>query len=248
MTPLRYLIISDIHANLHALEAVLADAARRGYDATLCLGDLVGYGADPGAVLDRIAGLQPVGLIRGNHDKVCAGLEPATSFNDVARKAVEWTRSVLSPSQMAGLAALPSGPQRISDELEICHGAPFNEDHYIFDRIDAGRAMGSASARLCLFGHTHLPAVFSTPHNPVERAPGSVDDVFLLPPAGAVLVNVGSVGQPRDGDSRAAYGLLDMEHLTLELRRVAYDLAGAQAAIRAVGLPHWLADRLARGE
>jgi diadenosine tetraphosphatase ApaH/serine/threonine PP2A family protein phosphatase len=243
----KYLIISDVHANRHALEAVLADAAARGYDAVLSLGDVVGYGGDPAAALEMTLALDPVGLIRGNHDKVCAGLEPATSFNDVARRAVEWTRQTLSASELNTLAALPRGPVRITDDLEICHGAPFNEDHYVFDRMDAGRAMSSASARICLFGHTHLPAVYSTPAHPV--AYGNRDDEeYQLPREGAVLINVGSVGQPRDGDPRAAYGLLNLERATLELRRVAYDVAGAQAAIHAAGLPAWLANRLATGE
>jgi diadenosine tetraphosphatase ApaH/serine/threonine PP2A family protein phosphatase len=243
----RYLIISDVHANRHALEAVLADAASHGYDATLCLGDIVGYGADPSAALELTLGLEPVGLIRGNHDKVCAGLEPATSFNDVARRAVEWTRRTLSEAELTTLAALPRGPVRITSELEICHGTPFDEDHYVFDRADAGRAMSSASARICLFGHTHLPALYSTPAHPVAYGDRSQDE-YQLPREGAVLINVGSVGQPRDGDPRAAYGLLDLEKSTVQLRRVGYDVAGAQEAIRAAGLPAWLATRLATGE
>lgn len=244
---MRYLIITDIHSNLQALTAVLSDAQGHGYDATLCLGDLVGYGASPSAVLDQTLALEPVGLIRGNHDKVCAGLEPATSFNEVARRAVEWTRRELSPAQLTALAALPAGPVRITDGLEICHGSPFNEDQYVFDRGDAGRAMQSASERICLFGHTHLPAIYSTPAHPVTRV-DSGDDEFQLPAEGAVLINVGSVGQPRDGDPRAAYGLLDLERRRLQLRRVVYDVAGAQEAIRSAGLPDWLAKRLAGGE
>lgn len=245
---MRYLVISDIHANAHALDAVLADADALGYDATLCLGDLVGYGADPEAVIDRVRALAPAGLIRGNHDKVCAGLEPATLFNDVARQAVEWTRRVLTKAQLAVIAGLPRGPLRITDEIEICHGAPFNEDHYVFDRADAGRAMAAATARVCLYGHTHLPAVFSTPRHPVARTEGGFDDELTLPKEGPVLVNVGSVGQPRDGDPRAAYGLLDLRRRRLRLRRIEYDIAAAQAAIGAAGLPRWLADRLALGE
>jgi predicted phosphodiesterase len=244
----RYLIISDLHANRHALDAVLADAAARGYDATICLGDVVGYGGDPAATLDRTLALEPVGLIRGNHDKVCAGLEPATSFNDVARRAIEWTRTALSPEQVATLAGLPRGPIRITDDLEICHGAPFNEDFYVFDPTDASRALRSASARICLFGHTHLPAIYTTVGHPMEPAATGEADERRLPREGAALINVGSVGQPRDGDPRAAYGLLDLERQTLQMRRVAYDIAGAQAAIAAAGLPAWLARRLATGE
>lgn len=245
---MRYLILSDIHANVHALDAALADAATIGYDAVLCLGDLVGYGAAPAAAIDRTLALSPVGLIRGNHDKVCAGLEPASHFNDVARYAAEWTYGTLTPEHLAVLAALPCGPQRITDELEICHGAPFDEDHYVFDQVDAGRAISAASARICLCGHTHVPAIFSSPQHLVERAVNGFDDELTLPVEGPLLINVGSVGQPRDGDPRAAYGLLDLQRRTLRLRRVPYDVAGAQHAIVAAGLPHWLADRLGRGE
>ncbi|ODS59524.1 MAG: hypothetical protein ABS36_00915 [Acidobacteria bacterium SCN 69-37] len=246
---MRYLILTDIHANRHALQAVLADAAVQGYDTVLCLGDIVGYGGEPGAALDLTLGLSPTGLIRGNHDKVCAGLEPATSFNDVARRAAEWTHAVLSPAQLRILVALPRGPMRITGDLEICHGTPFNEDQYVFDVGDAGRAMRSAACRVCLFGHTHLPALYSTPAHPVERLlDGDGDGEYRLPREGSALINVGSVGQPRDGDPRAAYGLLDLERSTIRMRRVAYDIAGAQAAIRAAGLPAWLAQRLASGE
>lgn len=245
---MRYLVITDIHANLHALEAVLADAAPLGYDATLCLGDLVGYGADPGGVMDRVAALKPAGIVRGNHDKVCAGLEPSTLFNEVAKRAVEWTQKALSPEQLRTLAALPKGPLLITPNLEICHGSTFDEDRYVFDASDASRSLGGASARICLFGHTHLPAVFSTPQHPVARTPGGFDDEITLPADGPVLINVGSVGQPRDGDPRAAYGVLDLETNRIRLRRVPYDVAGAQQRILDAGLPPWLAKRLGSGE
>jgi diadenosine tetraphosphatase ApaH/serine/threonine PP2A family protein phosphatase len=242
----RYLVISDIHANLEAFEAVMADAGTLGYDAIVCLGDLVGYGGSPGGVIDQVMALKPSGLIRGNHDKVCAGLEPATNFNDAARAAAEWTHSVLSPSQIAQLVALPKGPQPITPGVEICHGAPFDEDYYVFDENDAARAVAAASDRICLFGHTHVPAVFSTAENPAERSP-EFDDELLLPKDGRVLINVGSVGQPRDGDPRAAYGLLDTERAAVRMRRVPYDVEAAQQRIRQAHLPEWLAARLARG-
>jgi diadenosine tetraphosphatase ApaH/serine/threonine PP2A family protein phosphatase len=245
---MRYLVLSDIHANLHALEAVLADAAEVGYDAVLCLGDLVGYGADPAAVVARVQALEPVGLIRGNHDKVCAGLEPATLFNEVARRAVDWTHRTLTADELAVLAALPKGPRTVVPGLEICHGAPFDEDHYVFDAADAGRAMDAAHGRVCLFGHTHLPAVYTTPQDPATRTAGLAEDELTLPATGPVLINVGSVGQPRDGDPRAAYGLLDLRRKTIRLRRVPYDIAGAQQRILGAGLPVWLAQRLAKGQ
>jgi diadenosine tetraphosphatase ApaH/serine/threonine PP2A family protein phosphatase len=244
----RYLIISDLHANLHAFDAVLSDAASLGYDEVLVLGDLVGYGGDPGAVVDRTLALAPRGLIRGNHDKVAAGIDSADLFNQIARTSIEWTRGVLSAAQLAELAALPAGPMTITGELEICHGAPFDEDHYIFDTADAARAAEAASARLCFFGHTHVPSIFALPDDPMRHEPGLEDDELRLPREGPALVNVGSVGQPRDGDPRAAYGLLDLDRETLRLRRVTYDVAGAQRRIVEQGLPPWLAERLGRGQ
>jgi len=244
----RYLILSDIHSNLQALESVLADADMLGYDDTLFLGDLVGYGADPAAVIDRTMALAPVAEIRGNHDKVCAGLESPLLFNDAARHSAEWTHSTLSPAHLKVLADLPRGPRLVTDDLEICHGTPFDEDHYVFDATDAARALDSASARICLFGHTHLPAIFTTTDDPARSEPGLAEDEVMLPESGPVLINVGSVGQPRDGDPRAAYGLLDMSTQTIRMRRVPYDVAGAQARIIGAGLPAWLALRLARGQ
>jgi predicted phosphodiesterase len=244
---MRYLVLADIHANLQALEAVLADAARTGYDQVLVLGDLVGYGADPAACIDRTLGLAPAAIVRGNHDKVCAGLEPATDFNDVARAAVAWTAATLSEEHRARLAALPMGPARVSEALEICHGSPFDEDYYVFDLSDASFALETVTARLCLFGHTHVPAAFASSVDPIRSDPGAENDL-ILPARGPALVNVGSVGQPRDGDPRAAYGLLDLDQNRLLLCRVAYDVEGAQARIRQAGLPDWLAVRLAVGQ
>jgi diadenosine tetraphosphatase ApaH/serine/threonine PP2A family protein phosphatase len=242
----RYLVISDIHANLEALDAVVADGRTLGFDAVVCLGDLVGYGASPADVIARVLELAPVLVIRGNHDKVCAGLEPATNFNDAARASAEWTHRSLSRRDLDYLVSLPRGPQTLASGVEICHGSPFDEDFYVFDESDALRAITAASLPICLFGHTHVPAVFSRPDDPARPAPGA-DDTLLLPTAGPVLVNVGSVGQPRDGDPRAAYGILDLERRTIQMRRVPYDLAGAQQRIRQAKLPEWLAARLERG-
>jgi predicted phosphodiesterase len=244
----RYLVISDIHANIHALDAVLADAVTVGYDAVLCLGDLVGYGADPKAVIDRVAALKPVKIVRGNHDKVCAGLEPALLFNEVARRSVDWTRQVLGPEDTKTLADLPKGPAIVTDGLEICHGSPFDEDHYIFDGTDAARAIESATARICLFGHTHLPALFTNSNDPATSGAPLAEDEMALPKTGPVLLNVGSVGQPRDGDPRAAYGVIDLDRNTARLRRIAYDIEGAQKHIMSAGLPAWLALRLEKGQ
>ena len=156
--PMRYLVLTDIHANLEALDACLADAKPRTYDHTLILGDLVGYGADPNAVIERVRSLQPFAMVRGNHDKVACGLEPADGFNSVAKNAVRWTLEALTPEHRTWLAQLPQGPNEVNDLVQICHGSPFDEDAYLFDELDAARALRASARPLCLFGHTHCPA------------------------------------------------------------------------------------------
>ena len=242
---MQYLILSDIHGNLQALDAVLA-AAAGGWDRVLVLGDLVGYGADPNAVIDRVRSLDPAAVIRGNHDKAASGLDDGEGFNHVARFAAAWTERHLTPENLAYVRGLPPGPAAVGERLEICHGAPFDEDHYIFDARDAQHAFGAARTAVCMFGHTHLPVVFA------ERGPqvtGEVPEgdhqVFKLDPGTRYLINPGSVGQPRDGDSRAAFGLYTDG--TFVFRRVEYDIAAAQRRISAAGLPQSLANRLAIG-
>ena len=248
---MRYLVLADIHGNLQALDAVIADARRAGYDGTLCLGDLVGYGGDPSAVLARIAALRPVASVRGNHDKVCAGLAPSTDFNDVARAAIEWTQSVLTAAELASVAALAEGPLTVATGLEVCHGSPFDEDAYLIEGDDIRRAL-SVTDGLCLFGHTHVPALFMRPQpgrlRHLDLLWSGLEEGPMAIPAEPSLINLGAVGQPRDGDPRAAYGILDWDRRVLDVRRVSYDVAGAQRRILDAGLPEWLAIRLERGE
>jgi diadenosine tetraphosphatase ApaH/serine/threonine PP2A family protein phosphatase len=243
---MKYLVISDVHANLEALEATLAKAGP--HDAVLVLGDLVGYGADPNAVIDRVRLLPGATIIRGNHDKVGAGIENVEAFNHLAKHAITWTASTLTPNNRAWLAALPAGPVNIDSSVEICHGSPFDEDVYIFDDLDARRALLVSERTLCLFGHTHVPAVykFDADFRPVGPPRGETFRL-LLDDAAKYLVNCGAVGQPRDGDPRAAFGILDTSNRTLTVMRVPYDLATAQAKIIAAGLPEVLAQRLAIG-
>ena len=155
---MRYLILSDIHANLEAMEATIAAAGE--CDAVLVLGDLVGYGADPNAVIERVQSLPNATVIRGNHDKVGAGVDTVDSFNHLARHAISWTATELIPEYRQWLAAMPAGPALIDEVVEICHGSPFDEDAYIFDELDAVRALKVAERPLCLFGHTHYPVTF----------------------------------------------------------------------------------------
>ena len=246
---MRYLVLTDIHANLEALEACIADATPRGFEQTLVLGDLVGYGGDPNAVVERIQGLAPVAIVRGNHDKVACGVEQAEGFNAVARSAAKWTLDVLTPAYREWLAALPEGPIDVDDVVQICHGSPFDEDAYIFDELDAVRAVKVANRPLCLFGHTHYPVTFELSEDAFDNVgsgPAPQTHVQMRPGC-KYLINPGSVGQPRDGDPRAAYALVDTKLLRIELYRVKYPVEEAQAKVMKAGLPDVLAQRLAVG-
>ena len=246
---MRYLILTDIHANLEALDVCLADATRRTYDATLVLGDLVGYGADPNAVVDRIQALKPLAIVRGNHDKVAAGLESSEGFNTIARRAAEWTADALTRANREYLAALPAGPLEVGTDLEICHGAPYDEDAYIINERYAVRALRFAVRPLCLFGHTHFPLALRNDGDRFEligRGP-QLDGRIPIEEPFKYLINPGSVGQPRDGDPRAAYALFDDMTREMFLYRVPYPLAQAQAKVIAAGLPEPLAERLILG-
>ena len=246
---MRYLVLSDIHANLEALEACIADGTSRGYDRALVLGDLVGYGADPNAVIDRIQLLDPLATVRGNHDKVACGLEQAEGFNSVAKSAAHWTFDLLTPAHRAWLAALPAGPITVDDLVQICHGSPFDEDAYIFDELDALRALKVSGRPLCLFGHTHYPATFELSADAFDSIGPSaaVESRLELEQDAKYLVNPGSVGQPRDGDPRAAYAIVDVEKRWVELFRLSYAVEEAQAKVVKAGLPDVLAQRLGVG-
>jgi diadenosine tetraphosphatase ApaH/serine/threonine PP2A family protein phosphatase len=246
---MRYIVLTDIHANLEALDACLADARTHTYDAALVLGDLVGYGPDPNTVVARVQALKPAAIVRGNHDKVACGLEQADNFNTVAKSAARWTLEVLTPPYREWLAALPEGPIDVDETVQICHGSPFDEDAYIFDELDAVRALKVSTRPLCLFGHTHYPVTF-------ELSAASFDSVgSASAPAMHVhmrngskyLLNPGSVGQPRDGDPRAAYAIVDTTARSIELFRVKYPVEDTQRKIVQAGLPEVLAQRLTVG-
>jgi diadenosine tetraphosphatase ApaH/serine/threonine PP2A family protein phosphatase len=246
---MRYLVISDIHANLEAFETVMAEARPIGYDKVLLLGDLVGYGADPNIICERVRAMKPDALIRGNHDKVGSGVESPEGFNAVARNAIKWTYETLTKENREWLAALPAGPMIVDDTIEICHGTPFDEDAYVFDDLDALRAMHAARRPLCLFGHTHVQVGHYLSRDqfglatPDDHRPLSIP----LDEANRYLVNPGSVGQPRDGDPRAGFGIVDTDAREMTIYRVEYPISKAQARILEEGLPDVLAQRLALG-
>jgi len=246
---MRYLVLTDIHANVEALDACLADASSHGYDAALVLGDLVGYGPDPNEAIARVQALNPAAIIRGNHDKVACGLEQPEGFNAVARRAALWTHDVLTPPNRAWLAALPKGPVLVDDTIEICHGSPFDEDAYVFDELDAVRALKTSQRPLCLFGHTHYPVTFALTEGRVETIGGPhwLDGPLHIQEGSKYLLNPGAVGQPRDGDSRAAYAIADTTARRVDLFRLGYPIEKTQAKVLKAGLPEVLAQRLGVG-
>jgi predicted phosphodiesterase len=246
----RYLVLSDIHSNIDALDAVIEDARGVRTDAVLVLGDLVGYGAEPGLVVEKIRALAPAAIVRGNHDKVVAGVDSDEGFNPLARSSVGLTRRALSPDTLAYLAALPKGPTEVDAVVEICHGSPFDEDWYIHQEMDVIEALSNTHRPVCLFGHTHIPFVAGL------RGEGELDILLAgdgdgreiaLFPGRRYVVNPGSVGQPRDGDPRAAYGVVDTEALTVAVRRVTYPVEQARDRIIAAGYPRRLGQRLMVG-
>lgn len=245
---MRYIILSDLHANLEALNGVLEHTEGR-YDQAVCCGDLVGYGADPNAVVEWVRE-HCAATVRGNHDKACTGLEDLEWFNPVAKKAALWTQQTLTAENADWTRALPKGPVRL-DGFQVVHGAPFDEDEYLLAADEAGQAFGYMEARIAFFGHTHVQGGFIWNHSRVETvprpSPRSDRELIEIDPACAYLLNPGSVGQPRDGDPRAAYCLYDSDAGMVTYFRVPYDIALAQKKIRDAGLPPVLADRLAIG-
>jgi predicted phosphodiesterase len=245
---MRYLILTDIHANLEGLETCLKDARTRGYDDTLVLGDIVGYGPDPNAVIEKIRELKPKAIVRGNHDKVALGMNQAEGFHAAARAAAYWMLESLTEKNREWLVGLPMGPTTIDGELEICHGSPFDEDAYIFDELDARHAFEAATAPVCFYGHTHFAVVFRLVKDLLEIvSPGDGETALTIEPHARYLVNPGSVGQPRDGDPRAAYAIYDTDAKRLDLIRLTYPLEITQEKMLKVGLPDPLARRLALG-
>ncbi len=228
-------IISDIHANLEALQSVLTDVDTCAPDDLVCLGDVVGYGADPsdclGIVRDRCSA-----VVMGNHDEAAFDPEKAVFFNFHARIAVEWTYRALSDDERKTLASFPFTEKR--ENILLVHSTPHapEEWEYIIDELDARQAMSSFTEKLCCVGHSHVAAIY--PEDDVRRP----DD-----PAYRALVNVGSVGQPRDRDPRASWCLIDTDTWSIDIRRVEYDIDAAAGKIRKAGLPPQLGERLYLG-
>jgi diadenosine tetraphosphatase ApaH/serine/threonine PP2A family protein phosphatase len=248
---MRALVLSDIHGNLEALEAVLAAAPP--HDVVWNLGDIVGYGANPNEVIDRV---RPLGnlVVRGNHDRACGGLA-VFDFSQNARVAVLWTESILEDEHREWLRNLPTGPVTPEDsEVSCVHGSPRDEDEYLFTLDDASPSLQAASSPITLFGHTHRQVGFATGDytetrlQPEYNLTSEAEQFPLKLRSGyRYLLNPGSVGQPRDADWRAAFAIFDSEQSVFTWHRVPYDVAETQRRIQSAGLPNALAYRLERG-
>lgn len=255
---MRALILSDIHANIDALDALLACAPP--YDTVWNLGDVVGYGAAPNAVIDRVRAMNGL-VIRGNHDRACCGLDAAENFNPIALAAVRWTQSQLPAENTEWLKALPAGPIQPPGGGALCvHGSLRNEDEYLLGIREAAEQMvppatSGEQTRIAFFGHTHIQGGFFAdadgcwcPLRMQYRDHEAAEEFLLdLREGASYLINPGSVGQPRDNDWRAAFALYDTDTRQVKFHRVPYDVHMAQMRIQRAGLPEKLGTRLRLG-
>jgi diadenosine tetraphosphatase ApaH/serine/threonine PP2A family protein phosphatase len=239
---MKYAILGDIHSNLEALGAVLADSGERGADRYVCVGDIVGYNADPCACLDRVRELEAP-TVKGNHDHYCSCDSELTGFHPLAAEVVHWTRKQLGEERIEWLRSL-SYKKRV-DSFTIVHSTLDMPEKwgYVFDKYEADANFTYQRTSVCFFGHTHVPLAFER-NGDVRQGTYSKIKVQM---GKKYFVNVGSVGQPRDGDPRAAYAIYDSEAHTISLHRIEYDIAAAQKKVRAAGLPERLAQRLETG-
>ena len=245
---MRAVVVSDIHANSEALRAVFSRVRRKKFDCIACLGDFVGYGAEPNQVLDAMRTFKGTKYyIRGNHDRFVAALEEGNGFNPAAKSAAEWTREHLSAPNRRFLEKLPLGPIERGG-LVLCHGSPGDEDEYVFNEFHAGRIFETFEAPIILYGHTHLPVIFSIDRKGKVRGSAVRGDAIVrLDPARRYLINPGSVGQPRDRNPRSSFAIVDSDRRTAQFLRVPYNIAKTQTAILKAGLPVVLANRLKWG-
>jgi diadenosine tetraphosphatase ApaH/serine/threonine PP2A family protein phosphatase len=239
---MRVAVLSDIHSNLVALDAVLAAAGP--VDAIWQLGDVVGYGPDPNGVVGRLREVGSIG-VRGNHDAAACGGSEIEWFNPDARRAMEWTRATLTPESSGWLAALPE--RHVAADCELVHGSPREPMWEYVTSVPVARAnIATLEQPIGLHGHTHVPLAFVEDDGRIDAvSPGDGSELELR--GRRALLNPGGVGQPRDGDVRASFAILDPDAGTIRWHRVAYDIEAVQAAMREAGLPNNLAARLSFG-
>ncbi len=245
---MRYLVFTDIHGNLEALLAVLKFVMKKRIDHYLFLGDLVGYGASPNEVVQKLAALKPMSLVRGNHDKAVCGLDSVQTFNPIAASAIYWTKSRITKKNFDYLYKIKKSPDVVHETITLCHGAPFDEDYYIFGEFDAAEAFSYFQTPVCFFGHTHFPFIYAEKDQIVEGTflEGRSNEIKLEKGV-RYLINPGSVGQPRDRNPMAAFAIYDADARTVKFYRVEYEIAEAQRKILEQNLPSALAERLTLG-
>jgi predicted phosphodiesterase len=246
---MRFLVLSDIHANATALEAAL-EAVKGRWERLICLGDVVDYGPDPNEVSERVKALDPI-IIRGNHDKAAVGLIGLEDFNPIAQIAAAWTRQQLRPATADYIANLPAGPVSFNG-LTLVHGSYHDEDEYVFVPSQAMGGLLDSPSEITFFGHTHYQGGFSYRDGQIRvlqlrPEPGPKFAALRLEPGTRYLLNPGSIGQPRDGDPRAAFAIADLDHHVIEFWRVPYDIAVVQERMLSAGLPDALVERIAAG-
>ena len=239
---MRFAIFSDIHANLEALEAVLADAHERKCTDFVCLGDVVGYNANPHECVERVRAMD-CPIVKGNHDEQASLIESSRDFNEMAEQAIQWTRDHLTEEDKEWLRGLLL--QRPVHDFTIVHATLDTPEQwgYVFNNLDAAASFTYQQTTVCFFGHTHVPMAFIRDDG-VHRMR---IEQLRIEPTKKYFINVGSVGQPRDADWHAAYCVYDIDNNIVEQRRVKYDLEAAQKKIVDAGLPRLLAERLAIG-
>ena len=245
---MRYFIFTDIHGNLEAFLTVIKFARKRKIDHFIFLGDLVGYGASANEVIQKIQLVKPLSIIRGNHDKAVCDLDSVQTFNPIAASAIHWTKENLLKKNSSYLRRLKQGPLLVNDEITICHGAPFDEDHYIFGEFDAAEAFLHFNTSICFFGHTHFPFIYTEKDHIVEGTfiTGNTNEIKIEKDV-RYLINPGSVGQPRDRNTRSSCAIYDTKQKIIKFYRLEYNIAEAQRKILDAKLPPALAERLGLG-
>ncbi len=239
----KYAILGDIHGNLEALTAVLEDAEKQGVTHFVCIGDIVGYNASPAECIDKVREIKAV-CVRGNHDHYCSYDERLDDFHPLAANVIDWTRKQLSEEQIQFLHDLPLS--KMVAGFSIVHSTLDLPEKwgYVFDTLEADAHFNYQPVTTCFYGHTHVPIVFEKDNNVIRKT----YTTFNIQTGKKYFINVGSVGQPRDGDPRAAYVIYDFNDKEVKLRRVLYDIEATQKKIRDNGLPERLAARLAEGK
>lgn len=244
---MKYLIFSDIHSNLEALEKMLSIKKANEIDKYLFLGDLVGYGASPNETIELFKTIEKLQFIRGNHDKVVAELESSSLFNPVAAFSAEWSKIQISEKNKQFLKNIKKGPEIVDHFITLCHGSTFDEDYYVFSMFEAVESFKFMDTQVGFFGHTHFPIIYLLRNDKIDIVPLSKNTKIKLDPNTKYLINPGSIGQPRDKDPNPSFVIFDSTRKEISFQRFTYNLKKTQRKIREVGLPEILASRLESG-